>query len=169
MNETKILAEDLIAESLIPSLPFYAFLRPVVHHYQVLTIIVIACIWLMNNNLSDIESYSFMSGKTSFFADDDFSYHFMKRKASVKGFFLGLLMTTGAIIVIFLQDLHLSLICHTALQVRKEHYDDYDEPTQICFPILDMTQTHSCPELFFMFDSFASNQVSGVFFPYKNR
>jgi hypothetical protein len=118
VNGSKI-AEDMIAESLSPSLPLLHFLRPIVHHYQLLTIVVIACIWLMNNSIKHLEGQSFLSGKTSFFADDDFTYNFLKRKASVKGFFLGLLMAMAAIIVIFLQDLHLSLISHTALQVRR--------------------------------------------------
>ena len=147
VNSSKVLTtEEMIAESLMPSLSLTHFLRPIVHHYQLLTIVVMVSFWLMNNASREAEG---QSGKSSFFADDNFVYNFLKRKASVKGFFLGLLMTTAAIIVIFLQDLHLSLISHTALQVRNEEEDGIHKKCESQDPLTHFSYFWRCLRHFF--------------------
>ena len=102
------------------ALPFNGILVPVMHHYQLLTITILASICLANNHAGSIvdSPLSLRTGFSSNSADSEFGYQFFKKKASIKGFFVGLLMTSGTIVVLVLKDHQLSLIAHTVLQVR---------------------------------------------------
>lgn len=100
--------------------PFNGILVPVIHHYQLLTITILASIWLANNHAdSFLQSGDQRSRGGGLFSSgsDLLGYQFLKKKASIKGFFVGLLMTSGTIVVLVLKDQQLSLIAHTVLQV----------------------------------------------------
>lgn len=91
-----------------PVYPFSGLLVPVIHHFQLLTIFILLLIWFANNDIK-----SLLTSPES----QNAGYHFFKRKASIKGFFLGLLMIAASIVVLVLQDTYLSLVTHTSLQV----------------------------------------------------
>lgn len=91
-----------------PVYPFSGLLVPVIHHFQLLTIFILLLIWFANNDINSLLTPS---------ESQNTGYHFFKRKASIKGFFLGLLMIAASIVVLVLQDTYLSLVTHTSLQV----------------------------------------------------
>lgn len=104
------------AAAITTSYPFNGILVPVIHHYQLLTITILASIWLANNHADSFDSpFSLKNGFSN--SDSELGYQFFKKKASIKGFFVGLLMTSGTIVVLILKDHQLSLIAHTVLQV----------------------------------------------------
>lgn len=96
--------------------PFADLLVPLIHHYQLLTIFILTAMWFMNNDLKLASAVRSICGGGY---DDAFNYNFFKRSNSIRGFFLGLPVITVAIIVLVLQDNFLSLISHTAIQVRQ--------------------------------------------------
>lgn len=101
------------------SYPFSGILVPVIHHYQLLTITILSSIWLANNHADSFDSaFNLLNGFSN--TDSEFGYQYFKKKASIKGFFVGLLMTSGTIVVLVLKDHQLSLITHTLLLVRGE-------------------------------------------------
>ncbi|KAI1301241.1 hypothetical protein HDE_03143 [Halotydeus destructor] len=91
------------------SFPFANLLLPVIHHYQLLTIFILIGMWFMNNDLK-LTAYSGSNFK------DTFGYNYFNKRASIKGFFLGLLVISATIIVLILQDNTMSLTTHTAIQ-----------------------------------------------------
>jgi hypothetical protein len=98
--------------------PFSGILVPVIHHYQLLTITILSTIWLANNHADSFDpAFNLLTGFSN--ADSEFGYQYFKKKASIKGFFVGLLMTSGTIVVLVLKDHQLSLITHTLLLVRR--------------------------------------------------
>lgn len=109
VNKSALL--DAVAKN---SFSFTDLLVPLIHHYQMLTIFILITMWFMNNDLKLATSRS-ISGSSY---DDSFGYNFFKKKASIKGFFLGLLIVSASIIVLILQDNMLSLITHTTIQVQ---------------------------------------------------
>ena len=119
---SQALAPAPTAAALAPvtSYPFNGILVPVLHHYQLLTITILASIWLANNHADSFDSSPF-SLRSGFLNSNgsEFGYQFFKKKASIKGFFVGLLMTSGTIVVLVLKDHQLSLIAHTVLQVSR--------------------------------------------------
>ena len=92
-----------------PVYPFAGLLVPVIHHFQLLTIFILVLVWFANNDVKSV----LISSEAQ-----NIGYHFFKKKASIKGFFLGLLMIAASIVVLVLQDTYLSLVTHTTLQVR---------------------------------------------------
>ena len=100
------------------SFPFADLLVPVIHHYQLLTIFILTTMWCMNNNVKRVAT-AVRNLSTENYDTEFGGYSFFKKKASIKGFFLGLLVISASIIVLILQDNMLSLITHTAIQVRK--------------------------------------------------
>lgn len=100
-----------------PVYPFAGLLVPVIHHFQLLTIFILVLVWFANNDVKSILIPS---------ESQNIGYHFFKKKASIKGFFLGLLMIAASIVVLVLQDTYLSLATHTGLQVR---HDDIELDT----------------------------------------
>lgn len=100
------------AVEIFPVYPFAGLLVPVIHHFQLLTVFILLLVWFANN---DVKSSLLASSEGQ---QSISSYHFFKRKASIKGFFLGLLMIAASIVVLVLQDTYLSLVTHTSLQVR---------------------------------------------------
>lgn len=112
-------ANSTEATEIHPVYPFAGLLVPVIHHFQLLTVFILLLVWFANN---DVKSSLLASSEGQ---NSISSYHFFKRKASIKGFFLGLLMIAASIVVLVLQDTYLSLITHTSLQVRN-HVSDIE-------------------------------------------
>ena len=109
-------APTAASAAITTSYPFNGILVPVIHHYQLLTITILASIWLANNHADSFDSPFNLRNAFSN-TDSELGYQFFKKKASIKGFFVGLLMTSGTIVVLVLKDQQLSLIAHTVLQV----------------------------------------------------
>ena len=107
-----------IIQSLVTHLePANALLEPISLHYQLLSILVIASLWSLNNNIDAITALT--SGISGLISDaEQFSYSdFFIKHTSLKGFFLGLVGLTGSVVVLTLKDHELSLMLHTILQV----------------------------------------------------
>lgn len=107
-----------LIQSLVTHLePANALLEPISMHYQLLSILVIASLWSLNNNIDAITALT--SGISGLISDaEQFSYSdFFVKHTSLKGFFLGLVGLTGSIVVLTLKDHELSLMLHTILQV----------------------------------------------------
>lgn len=106
-----------IIESLVQHLePVNSLIEPITHHYQLLSILVIASLWFLNNNLDAITALTSGIGLIS--DTEQFSYSdFFQKHTSIKGFFLGFVGLAGSIVVLTLKDHELSLMVHTILQV----------------------------------------------------
>lgn len=94
---------------------FTDFLLPILHNYQLLTSSILGYLWIANNQR---DRYS-NNCKPRLFTemDESGSFKFAKKPNSIKGFFMGILIISTALIVLLLGDSHTTLITHTSIEV----------------------------------------------------
>uniref|UniRef100_T1K2D8 Uncharacterized protein n=1 Tax=Tetranychus urticae TaxID=32264 RepID=T1K2D8_TETUR len=108
---------DTSSPSLISSRPnifpasFSDLLLPIIHNYQLLTAFILGYMWIQNNRCH----YNSLKPRLSDL-DDNASFSFAKKPSSIKGFFMGILIISTALIVLLLGNPEITLITHTSIQ-----------------------------------------------------
>lgn len=69
--------------------------------------------WIQNNRCN----YNTLKPRLSDL-DDNTSFSFAKKPSSIKGFFMGILIISTALIVLLLGNPEITLITHTSIQVK---------------------------------------------------
>lgn len=88
---------------------------PIIQHYKLLTAFILITLWFTNNQ----SKISFIRAKLS--DEEAMRAAFLSSKpSSIKGFFIGLLILSTAIIVLLLEDELIKIITHSSIQVRKK-------------------------------------------------
>ncbi|XP_053204960.1 uncharacterized protein LOC128389407 isoform X2 [Panonychus citri] len=106
-----------LSTSLISSRPnilptsFSDLLLPILHNYQLLTAFILGYMWIQNNRCN----YNTLKPRLSDL-DDNTSFSFAKKPSSIKGFFMGILIISTALIVLLLGNPEITLITHTSIQ-----------------------------------------------------
>jgi len=86
---------------------------PIIHHFKLLTCFILVTIWFTNNQ----SKIHFIRAKLS--DEEAMRAAFLSSKhSSIKGFFIGLLVLSTAIIILLLEDDLLKIITHTSIEVR---------------------------------------------------
>ncbi len=86
---------------------------PIIQHYKLLTAFILVTLWFTNNQ----SKISFIRAKLS--DEEAMRAAFLSSKpSSIKGFFIGLLILSTAIIALLLEDELIKIITHSSIQVR---------------------------------------------------
>ncbi|XP_074603475.1 uncharacterized protein LOC141857007 isoform X2 [Brevipalpus obovatus] len=99
-------------ENFFPS-SFTDLLLPILHNYQLLASSILGYMWIQNNQR---DRYNSLKPRLLSELEDNGSFNFAKKPNSIKGFFMGILIISTALIVLLLGDAHTTLITHTSIE-----------------------------------------------------
>jgi hypothetical protein len=107
------MASNLRTQNVILPASIANMTLPIIQHYKLLTAFILITLWFTNNQ----SKISFIRAKLS--DEEAMRAAFLSSKrSSIKGFFIGLLIFSTAIIVLLLEDELIKIITHSSIQVR---------------------------------------------------